>query len=86
MAKKTKNLNKENIFEFLKHYKEIREKINFLANPLTSIFILLWILPFQILAFLFKTQPIALLICSLAFVFYYNLTYRLLVMYLKNKI
>ncbi len=84
--KYTKNLNKENILEFLEHYKDIREKINFFANPLTSIFIFLWILPFQILAFLFKTQSIILFICSLVFIFYYNLTYRLLVMYLKNKI
>ncbi|HIC86676.1 MAG TPA: undecaprenyl/decaprenyl-phosphate alpha-N-acetylglucosaminyl 1-phosphate transferase [Aquificae bacterium] len=81
-----KSFNRGNIICFLKQYKYINEKINFLANPLTSVFIFLWILPFQILAFLFQTQPLALLICSLTFIFYYNLTYKLLVMYLKNKI
>ena len=82
----TKNFSKENTLYFLKYYKDIKEKINFLANPLTSIFIFLWILPFQILAFLFKNHPPILFMCSLLFIFYYNLTYKILVMYLKNKI
>lgn len=84
--KYTSNLNKKNILEFLKHYTEIQEKIKFLANPLTTIFILFWISPFQGLAYIFKENSIALLILSILFIIYYNLTYKLLVMYLKNEI
>ena len=84
--KYAKNFSKESALYFLKYHKDIKDNIDFLANPLTSIFIFLWLLPFQILAFLFKTNSGILFICSLIFIFYYNLTYKLLVMYLKNKI